>query len=299
MRNIYALCLLLLLFSACRKDRSKNPSDEGKKYPVSFSVDGFTVIPGEINLKTSSAKVSEVNAGTINSGADHIYYLIYKQDRTFVKMKHQTRGDSNFGVVTDTLSQGIYNCLFVASKDTVTINPSQVYIQFSTPGTDVFFKKVVLSVENQVNKNVTLNRIVSLLELRTEDPVPFSVKQIGLTVTRSSSVDFPSRRMDLISGVQLRESTYTPTKFDIRADEYGKPLIRKFYFFIPERNKYEVTFATYDLPGDMIRYKRVSDLTLEANLKNTLSGKLFDTPSNGAVVVLPDTNWSTPPIIHF
>lgn len=307
MRHFFLILLIASLVVRCKKD--SNPSKDTKLHHLQFELTGFKQEISPIDQARSNFETSAVpGIGSIfdndpSRPINHIYLFLYKNEILFKEI-HEMRTSSDFGKITDTIEEGTYRMIFLASIDTLKFNKLDKLLLFQTPGTDVFYRAFDLSVSGNINKTITLNRIVSLLQIKIEDPVPTSVKQILIQPFRSQRFATIDNQFNLQYGNSVRneESKYDVYKI-LRTDNYGKPLTLNVYLGgIAVNDNISLTLAAYDLVGDPIARVNLGSIPMKLGYRTTISGTLFDkqTNNNGFMIAVPNTEWiDSGPVINY
>jgi hypothetical protein len=301
-RSLLLPILLLLLVSCKKKDIAE------KLYNINFDVSGFTQKIDPISSTRSGGKLSVIPEDTSPSYFDndpslpisHVYLLIYKNNVLF-KQIHQLKGVADFGKITETIPEGTYKMVFLASADTLVVKQLIGYdnpvLVLGDPGTDVFYKTIDLSVSGQINKTIALERIVTLLQIKLEDIIPISVKAIRIQPFIDDRYDHIDNHFDLFKGSLSGGSSridYDAYKI-MRESEYGKPLTLNLYLGdIPKSGIIGVRVIAYDSMDDELAKVTIREIYMKKGYKTTLSGTLLDkTTGEGFKITIPNNAWTS------
>ncbi|MCC8410274.1 hypothetical protein LJ707_15135 [Mucilaginibacter sp. UR6-1] len=175
---------------SCKKDKTSNqPVDDGKLYPVNFTVNGF--IQQHEPITNSSGK--KLTADTpLKALAQRIYYRVYKPDGTLVKSRRNTNYTlADFNKFKDSLTVGNYIAVFLAYDKShggysVGGNGPDDLFTFTARETTpmealIFYKKISFTVTSSGSNSSTiaLERVNAGLQLKITDAVPAGVTYIA------------------------------------------------------------------------------------------------------------------------
>jgi hypothetical protein len=119
-----------------------------------------------------------------------------------------------------------------------------------------------------VDVNVTLNRVMTLLNIRSTDAVPDEVKTI-LTIYAAGSKSF-----NPTSGLATDDNGFSLTN-SINKDADGKLNIGSYAFLATDEQTIDITIEALDSNNDVLFTKVVHNVPLKRNRKTTLSGAIF------------------------
>lgn len=316
MKKVIAILTTAVVFAACsKKDKNDNqpdPPNQSKKYAVQFNVTGFSQVTGDFNeRKGLSVGMGRTAADTLSQYINYLIYNVYDAvTNSRLKAIYQTSKDSTFGQIRDSLPPGRYVITVTASKDSVFMSPSKydyVYSPEETtridlsypPGTDLFFKKISLSVDDVVNQKFELERVVSKLKIIIKDKIPFNTRTIQLWMfTDAQSLTPPCLPsfFDFLKGVTFGRQSggqYQPCRVQIPDSLKGKTDFQfETYVINMGTTKTVLSLVAIDTLNRAIASKKIQNVTLEANRKTVLAGTLFGDPGSGVNVGLTP-QWRT------
>lgn len=316
MKKNITWCLLLCLFVfACKKDHSKNTGSDSKTYKVNFNISGFTqqILNSEKKLNVNANSQS---SSSLAGNVEVILYDVFDSANKLVHTITQTPDNTNFGTISDNLPAGNYTIVVVAGKDGLTqadmppltnIPPYSIYyidsLTVSSFGNyqwkDTFYKKTTLTVTgSDVNQSITLDRIVSQLEVNIQDVIPANAKTITYTYY-SEYFYFSLLGSVPVLGNWKGSNNEVERSFTLPDSVIGKTNLKFSYIVcntvVPLTN---VTINCYDASSKIIGQAMINNVTMQVNKKTILSGKLFGSQNSFNVSI--DPVWDpSKNIIHF
>lgn len=301
--SVITVLVALCLFVYCKKphdpDDPHNPGN-GKKYPVCFTVKDFD---------QHMENFGKTTADTLSDYIDYLYYVVYPDGAPVLRKIVQTSADENFGIIYDSLPAGSYVIALVGSKDPVTLGyyhrdttPNLLIMNF--PGTDVFYKRMLLNVNGAVNQVVSLDRIVAKLKVIIRDRIPYDANAIGAgpAVFPPIPGDVPQglpRAFDLRSGERLLHGgpgdalLYSSIYHEFSPEEKGmQNFSMEDYILMPVADTITVNIQS---SGIQTFSKTIYQVSMTPGKRTVLSGNLFDTlgtSDNGVNVIINNPEWS-------
>jgi len=276
-----------------------------KKYPVTFQISGFE--QSFENLKTSDS---------LSKYIDVINYIVFnpttRESIKLIDQRAQNDPAPRFGVITDSLPAGQYIIGIIGSLGDVNIGHDAIDDSFfkllwmPLPGTDIFYKRIELTVSGSVNQIVSLDRIVGKLKVVIQDRIPFDAKRIEI---RPNIVDphNPQQTVGSPNGLNLIDGTmipvdslgglfrYSPLQHDFTTEEKGmENFTIECYHLLKGATTIKVDITATDAQSRVLGAKTVQGVQLFAGKGTVLSGKLFDglgTSDSGVNVILNDPEW--------
>lgn len=303
-----SVCILSL--SGC----SSQPSIDGidtpdeEFFPVQFSVQmekeiiSFPTTRSIPDNSIPEPHVSKADAGgtELKDLCTQIDYIVFEQKEEIpVLVKHRTFTldesdlDAEFGIVYDSLPKGNYQFCFVAHGSEAT-TLSGTALTFDKV-TDTFYKTLHLEIDaaEEINQDITLNRIVSRIEFMATDPVSDILKQFDMCIEGDAS------RLNLTdgSGIVNTESRTIPRTFT--PEEIGQTnTINGFYTFIasPE-TKLSVRLTAIGQTSETIRERNIRDITPAMNKIIRYKGRLYsrsESDDTFQVSIFNEGKWDEP-----
>lgn len=290
----FAACSLLA--TSCQKNESPVPENpvagtdlSGKKYPVVIRLGDFIQRTEEMGARNTGA--SGTRDSTLHQKVSYIQYLAFPESAYGMPpvskfYQNALRDPLTFGTVRDSLPEGNYTVLLVASVDSILpVNDdmelrlkNSMYDLDLLTTKDVYTKKLQLQITaagTSVINDVTLDRCMGKLELQLLDGQ--QMEDSGKTVTvEASPLNY---KMNLGTGVVHTDAYH-----------YGTPQMRKI-----DANHYEI----YALPTSPVTLRvictapattaytvKTLQVALVANRKTIVTGYVGATPAPSG-----NSNW--------
>lgn len=288
MKNLSIVVLLTLVsLTACVKDPSSNnpPGGNEKKYPVSLSVNAWAQSHGDMyarKLSTESAFARE-----IDSLRGKIGYLLYRvwdanTQKGIRSIYQDIRRDTGFGHILDTLPAGRYIITLLASRDSVFPATATLAFRDQNGATDIFYKKMELSVTGPVSQAANLDRVVSKVHVTIKDRIPYDASKFSF----SYGYETMSAHFDILIG-QATNGSMMPW-YDTKTIPIPDSLkgTSNFQFDVYQLNNGTVTttidIGCLDSTGKGIAAKGIQSVILNRNQVTYLSGNLFTNYPGGS-----------------
>lgn len=292
--NLLLLAVLLATF-ACQKPASDpNPVKPGnaEKFAVNFKVSGFSQVIVD-NARSADTTV-------LQNVRKLIYVAFDANTGQVVSRQNKIAGDTTFGEFRDSLPTGRYVVTVTGIKDTtgaeIATDPLGVYIVY--PGTDLFYKRTIISVSGSADENMTLDRVVSRLMYQFKGRIPYNARKISIWPHYLDDVYGISPFLDFYTGSNLASQHYhyAPYYYSIPDSLIGHDgLTLNTYLMNPSGTQStDVEISVTDSTGKVISSKAIYSVMIENNKTTLLSGYIFDSiPASGGVQVKVNPNWST------
>ena len=272
----------------------------------SFSVDDF---PGTVDPSTSSGTVgpstSSGTAGTRGAvdpgsynGLKAMTLAFYSADGSEVSKITQEKGSSeDFGDFSLTLPLGSYTMVVIGRDvlegDVFSLTSATVAGYTSERVRETFCAKqsVAITSSAAVNLDVTLNRIVAQLTIRSTDGRPEGASKIRTTYSGGGKMFNPS------TGLAIEDTGFSlvNTPSGAVGDKIG---IKNFVFLASNEQVMDITLEVLDAADNVLITKEVKDVPLARNKMTTLSGALF-TPTDVMIGVSVEKDWLPEETITF
>lgn len=302
---ISGLFVITTFFIACKKEQVKTdpPVDNHEKYAVQFNISAFSQETTDINSRKAQTPVQLRTPA--DSLRDHINFILYKvfdaQTRQTVKTIFQSgTGNSAFGQLHDTLPTGRYIITITASPDSIfngySLPDIEGFINW-LPGSDVFYRRMELTISGAVTQPVVLERIVSKVTVTLKDQIPYTAKYFKYVPQDSTSTGLPPY-FSYFSGTIIRGDDRTtfqalPAVIPIADSALGTTYYKfDFYVLNTDTRKMQLDLKCLDAQMIPIAEKVIPNVLLVKNKKTILSGTLFSPVGNGTTVNV-DGAWKT------
>lgn len=164
MKKLLTLAFLTMLMCSCANDTTvvEPATSETDEMTLSCKLEGdFTF---ESFTRAASATVGDV-------------WIFDFMDGKYLQMVHQQAGDANFGIPNITLKYGTHELYFVVSSGSVpSLDLNNNTIMWNRVG-DTFWisATAVITPSTSPNLSVSLNRVVTMLKLKSKDVAPDDV----------------------------------------------------------------------------------------------------------------------------
>lgn len=178
--NVIAMVMLAAAMSSCEKvmPSESGGSESGGVPNVVLRVSNIETVPF----------AARTRGGDISQMCTHLCFDIYDEEGQKVKYINQKQGDSKFGEASFSLAEGDYYLVVVAHS--AAKNPSfatkEMKVTASGTLSDMFWVCEPLHISgDNVNKSLTLRRIVSMVRFIADDKLPDEANELLIKYTGS------------------------------------------------------------------------------------------------------------------
>jgi len=277
----YLLLLSISLFS-CSKSSDQEPKEE-QLYDVSFNVSVFN--QEVVDLKATQALsgvVTYLHYFVLDQGGEIIYYTEYKHT------------DDDFGTIKDKLPEGDYQIVFIGMHETITEEELDgIYLYTAEYQLkDTYSKSLSISVPSEkAEQSIQLDRIVGKLELIFTDKIPSEVKTIDYVLMNCPyDIELPTGR---ISEGEINKNS---APIIISDDDKDNPNYQIDIFELANEsgNSHDLIINCYDVNGDILETRKLTDIMIYRNKITRLSGEMFSSTKNNEnnFTLTLDTDWA-------
>lgn len=128
-----------------------------------------------------------------------------------------------------------------------------------------------IDVAEVINRDISLQRIVSRIEFMATDSVPGILKQFDM------EIDGISNRLDIISGQGIKAQEKQVISYAFKNDEIGEVnKIHSFYTFIPANdNRMAVHLSAIAKNDELIRERQIENIIPEKNKIIRYKGRIY------------------------
>ena len=280
--NVFALMLMAAAVSSCEKMTLSESakSENADKGNVVLRVTQFEQIPFDAQTRAE-----------VGSVCTRLCFHIYDEDGIRVSYVNQKQEESGFGTASFSLGEGRY--VLVVVGHSASSNPSfsaneKVSISGNNLG-DTFWCCEELEVgEDEIELNLRLKRIVSMLRFIPTDSKPADMNQVIFSYKGSKGT------FDGLTGYGSTNTSQT-VKLDVDpdADRYE-------FYMIPstDNDLLDINLSTYYIEEDgkihSLTEKEISQVPVKRNCITICRGSLFDGSSSAQSVFITisvDADW--------
>ena len=286
-KKTYFVLGCMLYLTGCSNNPSLeeiiNPQTEF--FPVQFSIQmekeimsfpSTRSMPDNAIPEPSVSKAGDDDA-ELNELCSTIEYVVFKDEEipAFIKHKQFTYNptdlDADFSCIYDSLPQGDYKFYFLAhnSKNAALSGSTFSFDSIS----DTFYEMLSLNigVADVVNRDISLQRIVSRIEFMATDSVSDILKQFDM------EIDGISNQLDISPGQGIKTPDKQILSYTFKDDEIGEVnKIHSFYTFIPAAdNRIAVRLSAIAKNDEPIRERQINNIIPEKNKIIRYKGRLY------------------------
>lgn len=286
-KKTYFVLGCVLYLTGCNNNPSLeeiiNPQTEF--FPVQFSIQmekeimsfpSTRSMPDNAIPEPSVSKAGDDDA-ELHELCSTIEYVVFKDEEipAFIKHKQFTYNptdlDADFSCIYDSLPQGDYKFYFLAhnSKNAVLSGSTFSFDSIS----DTFYEMLSLNigVADVVNRDISLQRIVSRIEFMATDSVSDILKQFDM------EIDGISNQLDISTGQGIKTPDKQILSYTFKDDEIGEVnKIHSFYTFIPAAdNRIAVRLSAIAKNDEPIRERQINNIIPEKNKIIRYKGRLY------------------------
>ena len=280
--NVFTLMMMTAAVSSCEKMTLSESveSENGEKGNVVLRVTQFEQTPFDAQTRAD-----------VWSVCSRLCFHIYGEDGIRVNYVNQKQEDANFGTASFSLSEGRYILVIVGHS--ASSNPSfsaneKVSISGSNLG-DTFWCCEEFEVEeDEIELNLRLKRIVSLLRFIPSDDKPANLNQVIFSYKGSKG------SFNGLTGYGSTNTSQT-VKLDVDPDDDQYE-----FYMIPssDEDQLDIKMSTYYIESDgkihSLTEKDISQVPVKRNCITICRGSLFDGTSSSQSVFITisvDTDW--------
>ena len=284
-KKVFFALACVLYLTDCDSSSPEEVIPQTKFFPVQFSIQMEKEIlsfpttrsmPDNVIPEPTVSKAGE-NDAELNELCSTIEYVVFKDEEipTLIKHKHLTYDptdlDADFSCIYDSLPQGDYKFYFLAhnSKNAVLSGSTFSFDSIS----DTFHEMLSLhiGVAEIINKDISLQRIVSRIEFMATDSVSDILKQFDM------EIDGISNQLDITTGQGIKTPDKQILSYTFKNEEIGEVnKVHSFYTFIPPTdNKIAVHLSAIAKNDEPIRERQIDNIIPEKNKIIRYKGRLY------------------------
>lgn len=297
MKKVLLLVMIIpVLFFSCKKNNQNvSPVNTAqRKYQVHYNLSGFTqqIVASSLN----TPKVASLNDAAATTGEQLVlHYFVYDSTGKLVRNLAESSDSTSFKTITDSLAAGTYSVYFIAGGSDIFLQTGGKTMTYPYPSTsggtgpgweDTFVKALTLTVQGgNIEQNVTLDRIVTELEVNITDPIPAQAQRLELQVDN----EYVYGNFD--GSIQTANVSYRYADFQTSATTKKFDLI-----LFNTISPFNVTINAYDAANNIIGHAVVANVKCAKNTRTVLTGGLFGNSTDNFVVSLGDV-WNPNPYL--
>ena len=225
----------------------------------------------------------------VSEACMHLNFAVYDEEGARVKQINQTKGTANYGTASFMLEPGDYTLVVVghsSSGNPTMTNLKKIQFDNKDGYSETFLYCATVTIgEESVEKQVALDRIVSMCRFVVTDDIPSEVKQMQFYYTGGSGA------FNALTGLGSVNSKQTVT-FDISS---GTQKQFDLYTFLHEVESDIALKVTALDASDNVLYERSFDVPMEQNHITWLSGAFFNGSGSSSITitgVTVNTDWA-------
>lgn len=270
----------IFLMSSCQKVDFNN---EDEQTPDTDNKVTLRVNIGHYEQMAFSNNYEPTKAVPIKNLCKRISLGLYQNGKLVVK-KNQYPTSPSLGSLELLVDPGTYQLLIFAHNNDTTATITKPYeISFSPKKvTDTFINYQQLTINENTSLSLTVDRVVGMFRLCTEDNLPDNVATISVKYTGGSST------LDATTGFGCVKSRQEEL-FTMTEDMYGRPIQLEVYTFPrQDSNTLNVTITCYDANGNSLSSKQLKDVPITKNQITQCKMKLFSDTGEGGNPEIPE-----------
>ncbi len=286
MKRIAFLSTILLLLSACGKDRITYLT------PVRISVEGFVISVEDELPQSKDTSLSQYQA------AKAVTLALFNADGMLRYCSTQLRSDSvgytTFGQFDFALPMGSYTMeVFAYGSDSALMvngRTEAAYTADKVRETFVATRPLDITSTDPVTVNATLSRITSNLQVISTDNRTSNADAVRLTYSACGKSFNPITGLATVNGgiVNTVYLTYPA----------GQPAkINSYSFLNADQQFVDIGIDVLDTAGGVLTHKEVINVPLRRNARTVLQGQLFTTGTSSSFML--DTDYDTVIYVNF
>ena len=284
-KKLFFMLTCIPFLTSCDSSSPEEVIPQTTLYPVQFSIQmekeviTFPTTRSAPNSPVSEPATSKAgeNDAELNELCSTIEYVVFKDEETPAFIKHRqltynpTDLDADFSCIYDSLPQGDYKFCFL-SHNSKTATLSGLTFSFDSIS-DTFYEMLSLEIDvaEVINRDISLQRIVSRIEFMATDSVSGILKQFDM------EIDGISNRLDIISGQGIKAQEKQVISYAFKNDEIGEVnKIHPFYTFIPANdNRMAVHLSAIAKNDELIRERQIDNIIPEKNKIIRYKGRIY------------------------
>ena len=286
MRKTIILAIIAIFVAACSNESEiNNEVNNNALAPVRVHVDGFNVSQEEFSGTRAAESLSGYN------GINAITLAFYKGDGTEAYKSTQAKDDADFGDFSLSLPMGSYTMVAVAyttkegSPFTLTSSTEAAFTGLHAYETFTYTQAVTISNTSAVDISATLNRIVSMLTVKSTDGKTADVSNVRMTFSAGGKDFNPT------TGLAITNTGFANTvgnSASVGATSTSSTCL----FLATDEQNIDVTIETLDVDENVLFTKTITNVPFKRNRKTFLTGSMYTNTGVGGSFQV-ETAWLT------
>lgn len=286
--SIFSLAAAMFLMSSCQKVDINDEEEE--ETTTSENAVTLKVNISHYEQMAFSDNFEPTKAVPIKNLCKRISLGLY-QNGELVTKKNQYPTSPNLGKFELSVEPGNYQLLIFAHNNDTTATITKPHeISFSPKKvTDTFINYQQLNIAESTTLSLTVDRVVAMFRLCSEDNLPESVASISIKYTGGSST------LDATTGYGCVNSRQEE-KFTMTDAMHGSPVQLEVYTFPrQDSNMLNVTVTCFDGQGNTLCSQQLKEVPIAKNQITQCKTKLFSEITGGETPETPgiETNDTT------
>ena len=283
-KSIFLAGFSLLFAASCSNEFNNEVVNNNTLVPVYVHVNDFAVTQGEFPDTRATEDVADYN--DVNA----VTLAFYKADGTEAYKTTQTKNEADFGEFSLSLPMGSYTMVALAyytnENSVLTLtSPTEASFNVRARETFAYTQTVTISNTNAVDISATLNRVVSMLTVKSTDGKTADVTNVRMTFS-SGGKDF-----NPTTGLAITTTGLTNTVGN-SASVGATSTSSTMFFLNTDEQDIDVTIETLDADGNTLFSKVVEDVPFQRNRVTKLTGAMY-TNTGLAGTFQVTTDWIT------
>ena len=274
MKNFkFFFAAMALMAASCTNeslDSSVNNFNEQPLAPVTVHVDGFSVSHEEFSGTRTRAAQDVADYDGVSS----ITLAFYASNGTEAYKSTQSKNDADFGEFECSLPMGTYTMVAVAyttkegSPFTLTNATTAAYTGLHAYETFAATQTVTISNTSAVDISATLNRIVSMLTVKSTDGKTADVSNVRMSFSAGGKDFNPTTGLAITTTGLINT---VGNSASVGATSTSSTML----FLNTDEQDIDVTIETLDADGNTLFSKTIEDVPFKRNRVTKLTGAMY------------------------
>lgn len=267
MKKLTLLFCTVVLFS-CHKEI--NQKEDNRLYNVKIGIADFSP-----SIEPFNARVSGDSLGSYF----HFLSLVVFENGVGQEPETYTSDMPDFGQLSINLPSGTYDIVVLGSQKQVVGLDFGNSATFYMPGGDAFYGKKTVTVNGDVNTEISMERIMARLNVTITDTIPADVRKIIITAKNPPDSAYPymNNVMNLLTKSMKNYEYAMTATYNFPADTVRTGVVLQSFLPAPSPTSIILWITAIDAANDTVMYRSIPNVPLLPNRTTVLAGHLFDT----------------------